>query len=817
MSIRKMKKNIKSLNLREKDPYLDREKQRYEHPLPSREWVIDLLEQEGVPLKIAALAEKLSITADEYEFFERRIKAMARDGQVLINRRGAVCVADKLALVKCRIEAHKDGFGFAVPLVDNKQGDFVLYEKQMRGLMHGDIVMVRPGGVDRRGRREGQVLEILERANKDVVGRFYLDRGVGVLVPADKRLSQPILLEPESVAALKPESGQVVMVAIESYPEGPHPAVGALTEILGDYADSGMEIEIAVRKHHLPHQFSDACLKAAEKISSTVSQKDMKGRVDLRDLPLVTIDGETARDFDDAVYAEKQGRNYRLIVAIADVSHYVKPADDLDKDAYQRGTSVYFPRRVIPMLPEKLSNGICSLNPDVDRLCMVCDMHISYLGNVKEYKFYPAVMRSHARLTYTQVWQWLESSESNPHKKELDTLYKLFGILQKKRQQRGAMEFENIETQMLFDDNGKIERIVPVVRNDAHKLIEECMLAANVCAADFLLKNKHGALFRNHLGPTPEKLTALREQLSLLGLSLGGGDKPAPKDYAKLAEQISDRPDQELLQVMMLRSMQQAMYEHSNEGHFGLAYDHYAHFTSPIRRYPDLTVHRAIKAVLQGEMYKPHEPWQAMGVHTSFTERRADDASRDVENWLKTYYMRDKVGEVFEGRISGMANFGVFVTLDDIHIEGLIHISDLGEDYFNYRPEIMAIEGERSGVRFSMGDRVTVKVARADLDNSRIDLTLIKGGEKSKKRSRKTTKDIDKPAAKSAKARNTRKTDKEKSPTRASGKSAKSGRSAKSLKLVDGRITLVAESPAKAKTKAVKTESGKRKKSRSRK
>lgn len=811
-----MKKNIKPLNLREKDPYLEREKQRYEHPLPSREWVIDLLEQEGVPLKIATLAEKLSISADEYEFFERRIKAMARDGQVLINRRGAVCVADKLALVKCRIDAHKDGFGFAVPLVNNKQGDFVLYEKQMRGLMHGDIVMVRPGGVDRRGRREGQVLEILERANKDVVGRFYLERGVGVLVPEDKRLNQTILLEPESVASFKPESGQVVMAAIESYPEGLHPAVGRLTEILGDYADSGMEIEIAVRKHHLPHQFSDACLKAAEKIPSSVSQKDIEGRVDLRDLPLVTIDGETARDFDDAVYAEKQGRNYRLVVAIADVSHYVTPGDDLDKDAYERGTSVYFPRRVIPMLPEKLSNGICSLNPDVDRLCMVCDMQISYLGNVKEYKFYPAVMRSHARLTYTQVWQWLESGENNPHKKELDTLYKLFGILQKKRHQRGAMEFESIETQMLFDDNGKIERIVPVVRNDAHKLIEECMLAANVCAADFLLKNQHGALFRNHLGPTPEKLAALREQLALLGLSLGGGDKPAPKDYAKLAEQFSDRPDQELLQVMLLRSMQQAVYEHNNEGHFGLAYEHYAHFTSPIRRYPDLTVHRAIKAVLQGESYKPKQPWQAMGVHTSFTERRADDASRDVENWLKTYYMRDKVGEVFEGKISGMANFGVFVTLDDIHIEGLIHISDLGEDYFNYRPEIMAIEGERSGVRFSMGDRVTVKVARADLDTSRIDLTLIRGGEKSKKRSRKTAaKDTEKPAAKTVKSRRADKTAKEKTGSRASGKSGKSG---KTLKLVDGKITLVAQQPAKAKTKAAKAKSGsKHKKSRSRK
>ncbi|WP_191963622.1 ribonuclease R [Neisseria zalophi] len=752
MSIIEMNKNTKFLNLREKDPFLERERQRYENPLPSREWVIDILEQEGVPLKIAALAQKLSITDAEYEFFERRIKAMARDGQVLINRRGAVCVADKLALVKCRIEAHKDGFGFAVPLTPTGEGDFVLYERQMRGLMHGDIVTVRPGGIDRRGRREGQVLDIVERAQKQVVGRYYIERGVAILDPEDQRLTQSIILEPASLTEMNPQSGQVVVAEIVSYPDAHRPAVAKLIEVLGDYADSGMEIEIAVRKHQLPYIFSEACMQAAENIPDHVQAKDWdEDRVDLRDLPLVTIDGETARDFDDAVYAEKIGRNFRLVVAIADVSHYVRPDDAIDKDAQERATSVYFPRRVIPMLPERLSNGICSLNPDVERLCMVCDMVVTYAGNIKEYKFYPAVMRSKARLTYTQVWEWLEKGGDYPHKQPIETLYKLFKILQKKRHQRGAVEFESLETQMMFDDNGKIERIVPVVRNDAHKLIEECMLAANVCAAEFLLKNKHSALFRNHLGPTPEKLATLREQLGLLGLHLGGGDNPAPKDYAKLAEQFSSRPDSELLQVMMLRSMQQAVYEPDNKGHFGLAYEAYTHFTSPIRRYPDLTVHRAIKAVLKQKKYTP-KSWQALGVHTSFCERRADDASRDVENWLKTYYMRDKVGEVFGGRISGMANFGIFVTLDDIHIEGMVHISDLGEDYFNFRPEIMAIEGERSGVRFGMGDRVVVKVARADLDTSKIDLTLISGGEKSNKRGKKPS---DK-AAKSAKGNNSR-------------------------------------------------------------
>ena len=716
----------KKTSLRLQDPYLQRETQRYEHPLPSREWITEMLEDRGVPLKTESLAILLDIAEHEMPFFERRLTAMARDGQILINRRGMVCAAEKLALVKCRVEAHKDGFGFAVPLTPDGQGDFVLPARQMRGLMHGDTVTVRPAGTDRRGRREGQVLDVIERAQKTVVGRLMIERGIAMLSPEDSRLPDSILLEPDSVGKAKP--GQVVLAQIDAYPDAHRPAVASVVEVLGNYADSGMEIEIAVRQHHLPHQFSAACEKAAAKIPSAVRKTDLKGREDLRDLPLVTIDGESSRDFDDAVYAEKQGRNFRLVVAIADVSHYVKPQDAIDTDALDRATSVYFPRRVIPMLPESLSNGICSLNPDVDRLCMVCDMVFTYAGNLKSYRFYPAVMRSHARLTYTQVWDWIENGSDNPLKPHIDTLYKLYQILLKKRHQRGAMEFETTETEMIFDKQGKIKRIVPVVRNEAHRLIEECMLAANVCAAEFLLKHQHPALFRNHSGPTPEKLATLREQLGLLGLTLGGGEQPTPLDYAALFAQTAERPDRELIQVMLLRSMQQAMYEPDNSGHFGLAYPAYTHFTSPIRRYPDLLVHRAIKAVLSGSRYNPAENWSALGIHSSQCERRADEASRDVENWLKTYYMQDKVGEVFSGTVSGMAGFGLFVTLDDIHIEGLVHISELGEDYFNYRAETMSIEGERSGLRFSMGDKVVVQVARADLDTRKIDLMLISGG-----------------------------------------------------------------------------------------
>ncbi|KDN11813.1 3'-to-5' exoribonuclease RNase R [Snodgrassella communis] len=723
----------KKSDLRHQDPYLQRELQRYSNPLPSREWIIAVLEKIGIPVRMAELAQKLNITKEETVFFERRLNAMARDGQILINRRGAVCVANKLALVKCRVEVHKDDFGFAVPLNPANGSDFVLYTRQMRGLMNGDIVTVRPAGTDRRGRREGQVLDVIERANQDVVGRLAIEHGVAMLVPEDKRLGASIVLQPDSLG--KAKTGQVLVARIESYPNATQAAVARVTEVLGDHADSGMEIEIAVRKHHLPYQFSRECLAQAAKIPDHVTAAERKSRVDLRELPLITIDGETARDFDDAVYAEKIGRNYRLVVAIADVSHYVHPDDAIDQDALERATSVYFPRRVIPMLPENLSNGICSLNPNVERLCLVCDMVITYAGNIKSYEFYPAIMRSHARLTYTQAWDWISNDQFDaPMKTHVLSLYRLYQILLKKRLQRGAVEFESIETQMIFNQQGKIERIVPVERNEAHRLIEECMLAANVCAAEFLKQHKHPALYRNHAGPTSERLSTLREQLALLSLQLNGGNNPTPKDYADLSEKIKERPDRSVISVMLLRSMQQAVYEPQNIGHFGLAYSAYTHFTSPIRRYPDLTVHRAIKAILQHGQYQP-KSWTELGVHCSLAERKADNASRDVENWLKTYYMQDKIGEVFSGTISGMANFGLFVTLDNVYIDGMIHISDLGEDYFNFHPELMAIVGERSGIRFKLGDKVMVKVARADLDTSRIDLVLISSS--SDKRSQK--------------------------------------------------------------------------------
>lgn len=737
LSIMKKHKNEKKLNLRNKDPYFKREQQKYEQPLPSREWIIQLLKESTKPQKINSLAKKLSIKSSEYDFFERRLKAMVRDNQIMINNKeGLICLINQLEVVKCQIEMHNGGFGFAIPLIKDEKGDFILHQKYMQNVMNGDIVNVCSIGIDKRGRRKGQIIEILERAYTDVVGRFYIKGNKPILKAEDKYLNQEIILEKESVKKFKPQSGQVILAKIERYPEDNGPAIAKIIEVLGDYADSGMEIEIAVRKHHLPYQFSSKCVHQTKKIPLKVRKSDLKDRIDLRNLPLVTIDGEDSRDFDDAVYAEKIGRNFRLIVAIADVSHYVHHNDDIDTDARERSTSVYFPRRVIPMLPEKLSNNICSLNPDVDRLCMVCDMKISYAGNIKEYQFYPAVMRSHARLTYNQVWEVLNRQQTNVYQKELNILYQLFQVLHKKRQQRGAIEFETTETKMIFNDNCKIEKIEPLIRNDAHKLIEECMLAANVCAADLLLKHKHTALFRNHVKPTPEKLSALRQQLALLGLQLNGADNPTPKDYAELSIQIQNRTDREIIQLMLLRSMQQAIYSDENLGHFGLAYQHYTHFTSPIRRYPDLLVHRAIKAILENKIYHV-DSWKELAIHTSLCERRADEASRNVENWLKTYFMQNKIGQEFIGKISGLTHFGLFVTLDNIYIDGMIHIGDLGEDYFNFKPEIMAIKGERSGQIFRIGDTVHVKVVRADLNTGKIDLILLNKTTKKRIRNKK--------------------------------------------------------------------------------
>ena len=581
--------------------------------------------------------------------------------------------------------------------------------------MHGDRVNVRVTGTDARGRPVGTLVDVLERAKRRIVGRLQDEHGVLVLVPEDRRIAHDILV-PD---AGKANAGAVVTVDLVE-PPAPHAQpVGRVAEVLGHHADPGMEIEIALRKFDLPHRFSRQALALAKSLPDEVREEDRRGRRDLRSLEFVTIDGETAKDFDDAVYCEPAGKGYRLWVAIADVSHYVKHGDALDLDARERGTSVYFPRRVIPMLPEKLSNGICSLNPNVDRLAVVCEVEISGQGELGRYEFYPAVFRSHARLTYTQVWADLSSGRPPAH---LARLYELFKVLFRSREKRGAIDFETVETRMIFDAHGKIERIVPEARNDAHRIIEECMLAANVCAGSFIARHKQPVLYRVHDVPAEDKVAALRAFLAELGLQLPGGDIPKPRDYAALLAKIRQRPDFSLLQTVLLRSLKQALYTPENVGHFGLAYEAYVHFTSPIRRYPDLLVHRAIKALLAGKRYDGGLDWAALGRHCSETERRADDASRDVESWLKCYYMREHVGETFAGTITGVVPFGLFVTLDDYFVDGLVHISELGRDYFQYDGARHLLYGERTRKRFRLADRMSVKLVRVDVDQRKIDL-----------------------------------------------------------------------------------------------
>lgn len=725
-----MTKNNHNKNKRHTDPHADREASLYETPLPSRELILTTMSEQGVPLSVEELYTLLEISDEERDIFNRRLNAMEREGQIIRNRKGALCIADKLDLIAGAVQGHPDGFGFLIPDDKTKvSGDDVfLSPKEMSQVMHGDRAMVRISGLDRRGRPEGKLVEVLERRTQKLVGRVVHSTGVTIVAAEDKRINQDILIPYNMDMQAKP--GQVVMVELTEQPSAHAKPMGKVVEILGNYADSGMEIEIALRKHNLPYEFSPAAVKLAESYPKLVQESDFKGRIDLRELPLITIDGETARDFDDAVFAEPQGKGWRLVVAIADVSFYVKPQDALDKCAFERGNSVYFPRRVIPMLPEALSNGLCSLNPEVERLCMVCDMQVDGAGVVKQFKFYPSVMRSKARMTYNQVFEILQNPSAELALEyewlvpNLNDLYSVYRLMLLQREKRGAIEFETTETIMMFNEQGKIDEIVPSFRNEAHKLIEECMLAANVCAADFLAAHEHPALYRVHEGPTPEKLEALRMFMGELGFGVGGGDSPHAKDYGKLIDRIRERPDAQLLQTVLLRSMQQAVYSPDNLGHFGLAYEAYAHFTSPIRRYPDLLIHRAIKAVLNGDRYKAGD-WSQLGEHCSMTERRADDATRDVTNWLKCFYMQDKIGEVFEGTVAAVTSFGLFVALDGVYVEGLVHVTELGNDYFHFDKARYEMTGERTAVRYRLGDRLTIKVVRVDLETAKIDFTLI--------------------------------------------------------------------------------------------
>ena len=640
-----------------------------------------------------------------------------------------------------KLMGHRDGFGFIRPEAGGD--DVFVSPREMLKAMHGDRVIAKVTGEDRKGRPEATIIEVLEHTVDRLVGRLVHERGIILVVPEDQRIKHDIIVSPGDTGGAQP--GQVVMIEIIDPPTRYTPPIGRVVEVLGSLDDPGMEVEIAVRKFDVPHQFSAPAQALAKRLPDSVRTTDVRGRVDLRDLDFMTIDGEDARDFDDAVYAVSEGkRGWRLLVAIADVSHYVKSADALDRDAFERATSVYFPRRVLPMLPENLSNGLCSLNPHVERLALVCDMVIGNDGVVKAYQFYDAVIESSARLTYTQAWEALSNPVGPAARvlgarfQVLETLQSVFRTLLAQRETRGAIELETIETFIRTDEQGRIASIEPRQRNDAHRLIEECMLVANTCAADFLIRSKREGLYRVHEGPTPERLKSLRDFLKLQGLRLGGGEDPQPSDYARLSREIRQRPDARLLQTLLLRSMQQAIYSPDNAGHFGLAYPAYTHFTSPIRRYPDLMVHRVIKSILANKRYEPPygdvvegqkssslERWRVIGDHCSAAERRADEASRDVEAWLKCQFMKGRVGEQLSGTITGIAPFGLFITLDALYVEGMIHISELGAEYFHHNEVAHELRGERTGRRFRLYDALTVLVSRVDLDARRIEFRLV--------------------------------------------------------------------------------------------
>jgi ribonuclease R len=735
------------------DPRKAEEAARYDNPIASREFIQATLDKAGVPLTLDELAEKLDLQADDRrEALRRRLRAMERDGQLMCNRRGAFGSVARMDLVRGTVQASREGYGFLIPAEGGE--DLYLHGRQMRQVFHGDEVLVRPTGEDHRGRREGAIVEVLKRNTELMVGRIRRAGGVNFVVAENPRIQHEVMVSDADCADAR--EGQYVTVRLLTQPGTGAPPTGKVVEVLGEHMAPGMEIDVSLRMHDIPHTWPPETVAEAAAFDSEPRSADKTQRFDLRELPFVTIDGEDAKDFDDAVFCEKRrGGGWRLWVAIADVSHYVKPGTALDVEARRRGTSVYFPGRVVPMLPEQLSNGLCSLKPEVDRLALVCEMEIGRNGALGRFWFSEAVIRSAARLTYTRVAASLAGEDAGiaaslqPHLQELHSLYR---ALRAARDERGAIDFETTETRIVFGPDRKIEEVVPVERNDAHKLIEECMLSANVATARFLHKHKLPALYRVHEGPGGEKLKSLRQFLGELGLSLRGGDKPEPGDYQQLLASVAERPDRHVIQTVMLRSLSQARYQPDNDGHFGLNYPAYAHFTSPIRRYPDLLVHRALRAVIRSpeessqvrrvesqqsqerQRSYPYDLKQMseLGEHCSLTERRADDAVRDVMSWLKCEYLKDRVGDVFDGVISGVTGFGLFVEIQEVYADGLVHVSGLQNDYYHFDASGHRLIGERTRRVYRLGDRIRVRISRVDLDERKIDLLIDEEGSSAK-------------------------------------------------------------------------------------
>lgn len=779
--------NSKKSTISIKDPHAAAEAEKYDNPVASRDALLMVLEALGKPATHEEVCTALAETdEDRVEAIRRRLIAMSRDGQLISNRRNQFLPIDKTDLIIGKVQGHPDGFGF---VLRESNDDVHLSMRQMSKVFHGDKVAVRIVGYDRRNRPEGRIEKVLERNTQKIVGRFYDQAGFGVVQPDSKRVTQEILITPDG--RKDAQHGQFVMVQITQQPQSGGLPMGEVVEVLGNHMAPGMEIDVAIRSHSLPHEWPKEVVAAVKKIPDEVTAAEKKQRIDLRHLPFVTIDGEDAKDFDDAVYCErnKETGGWRLYVAIADVSHYVAVGSALDQEAHGRGNSVYFPEHVLPMLPEALSNGICSLNPEVDRLVMVCEIALTSAGKISSYQFMEGLIYSHARLTYNKVWTMVspdggEQQEQlrNQYAKvvqDVDTLYALFLKLRERREARGALDFESTETRIVFDSERKIQQIVPTTRNDAHMLIEECMLAANQCAADILLRYKIPSLYRVHDGPSTEKLAGLQAFLGEMGLSLSTGtDDPTPQDFQVLLEKIATRPDSKLIQTALLRSLSQAVYQPENEGHFGLAFEAYTHFTSPIRRYPDLLIHRGIKSlirskrsckqvqrvegakVLNAKTIYPYDEaaMSHLGEHCSMTERRADEATRDVVDFLKCEYISSRVGEEFEGTITAVTSFGMFVELNDIYVEGLVHVSNLDSDFYQFDPVKYRLIGERTRRSYRLGDSLWVKVAGVSLEDKKIDFELASSPENKDKIAPNISAEVDADRAR-APRRRTKKSD----------------------------------------------------------
>ncbi len=734
-----------------KDPHYQREADKYERPVASREYLLEMINQQKAPTSLEHLIEILGYRDEnDIEGLRRRLKAMVRDGQVFRNRRGGFLGFEHMDLVKGYVQAHADGFGFLTPETGGK--DIFIPAREMRKLMNGDKAAVKITGFDsRRERNEGHVVAVLERAHQSVVGRYYREKGIHFVIPDDKRLTQDVLLSADYDHNAR--QGDIVLTRILEYPDQHNPPIGMIESVLGQENDPGMEVTIAINTHDIPHQWNDTVLQQVKSIPSQVAESDKQGRLDLRDKPFVTIDGADARDFDDAVYCEPHAQGFRLYVAIADVSHYVAKDSAIDSEAVLRGTSVYFPGEVIPMLPEVLSNGLCSLNPKVDRLVMVCEMDIGPAGAIRSFQFHEAVIHSHARLIYDQVSDFLfndaEDETCEPLRHYLQSLKFVYQSLARARHKRHAIEFDTREVVFEYNDQRKIENIRPYERNEAHLIIEECMIAANICAARFLKKHKVPALYRIHEGPNPDKVEGMVEFLSVYGVRMRSGDLQ-PQDYAEALQQVRSLPEFDMIQTVMLRSMLQASYSPDTKtGHFGLALQDYAHFTSPIRRYPDLLVHRGIRHVLRTGNQKPfvydYNAMTALGESCSRFERRADDATRDAADWLKCEYLQKHIGQQFSGLVTSVTSFGMFVQLEDLMIDGLVHVTSLKRDYYQFDAVHHRLVGESSGRIYQLGDQVVVQVARVDMDERKIDFDLISStharfaaeGDKSRRGSKK--------------------------------------------------------------------------------